>query len=492
MYTAKQVYEEKISFKPMSEENFNKLKAHFKKLYPDGNYSCIRWSKSRYSNPCCEVALRPYQYSFYPDLSGHTVYHMTQSYLGAVGDDIQSTKEISFKEFDFEDQCIWPEKWYLMITEENKNILNFWRVKQPGCSFKNTKLNEGHYLVSKYEHDDSYYFSDNIKNAPYYSDYKEITFEQFKKAMDLDNVGKLAFKGFKQDLSCRSVVFEKGITYSLTDLGREPRLCSHDGYHYCNDLSNVFDHYPRIDITNRFCIIEILGKWTEDSSKGTTYSFRIIRELTRNEIDDYVNSNKLLEIENENYSNKKKQRDEEEIKLRKVLENKETINKIVKEELTRIEQEKQDKAKANISKFAKNLKLDIIRKFQEKYPHTQIGGSVGLFLHGVILQRFNTPINDFDIITPYYTLFEDLNNGVNSIKINLSDEDYKSGCDFDECISIGGIKADIRIDNHQKYNMIEFEGFKYKVSTLEAIWAAKLRYNVKKHNDDLREAMHLN
>lgn len=78
------------------------------------------------------------------------------------------------------------------------------------------------------------------------------------------------------------------------------------------------------------------------------------------------------------------------------------------------------------------------------------------------------------------------------ITINLlGEKEYKSGCDFDECITISGIKADVRIDNHQKYNIIEFEGFKYKVSALEAIWAAKLRYNAKKHNDDLREAMHL-
>lgn len=385
-----------------------------------------------------------------------------------------------------------PEKWFVKPTTlEEAEILNKWRVnkiKDEGrTAYTYLTLDLNTFLLSKHQHDDSYFYNES-KLPPFYDDYVELTFNQWEKLI-LNKSVKLAFKGFNSKLQCRDTKFEIGVTYSLPILNRKPKLCTSDGYHYCNRLEEVFNHYVN-SVNNRFCIIEVLGDFSEDETKGTTYSFRIIRELTKIELVNWEIANILLDIEYEDYDNKKKQRDEAESKIKDKITNKALIDEAVKEELVKIKQETEDKAKERTAKIVKNMKLDIVKAFQEKYPHTQIGGSVGLFLHGIELNRFyNSCINDLDIITPYYTLFENIND---KITINLlGEKEYKSGCDFDECIAINGIKADVRIDNHQKYNIIEFEGFKYKVSALEAIWAAKLRYNAKKHNDDLRESMHL-
>lgn len=56
---------------------------------------------------------------------------------------------------------------------------------------------------------------------------------------------------------------------------------------------------------------------------------------------------------------------------------------------------------------------------------------------------------------------------------------------------IGNIKVDYRIDPKQRYEIIEYDGFKFKVSNLLTILEAKMRYamlpNGKKHKSDLEE-----
>lgn len=318
---------------------------------------------------------------------------------------------------------------------------------------------------------------------------KIISFDEWSNLMNLKNIkGKYAYKGFNSELKCRNEKFEIGITYSKPS-NDKPKLCSSDGYHYCNTLSNVNEHYPFAN-NNRYCIIEILGNYTEDKSKGITTSFRIIRELTTEEIrtmsTNYDYSNSFIDSIESDLDKTKDNRDKNEASIKTKVENQALIDALVKEELKKHSEIEKNKAKEQTQKIAKAMRLDLVRKFQKQYPHTQICGSVGLFLHGIELKRFTRDINDFDIITPYYTKFEHLPCGV---LIDEISSEGRSGNDFKECITIEGIKADVRIDNTQKYDIIEFDGFKYKVSVLEAIWAAKLRYNNPKHNADLKEAM---
>lgn len=299
---------------------------------------------------------------------------------------------------------------------------------------------------------------------------------------------KLAFKGFEKShlgIECRGEVFSINKIYNKYGnwtVNSKPKLCSSDGYHYCNKLKDINHFYKFSKKENVFGIIEILGAYSEDEIKGVTSSFKILRLLTEQEVISYTKDSDLdcsellkLELDPEyktQFEFNKKVKEAVKIKLEEYSKNE-----------LEIEKEK-------TSKMAKSMKLDLIRRFQMQYPHTQIGGSVGLFLHGVKLDRFAHRINDFDIITPYYTKFENLHgDGLENIEIIENSSEGRSGNDFKECITIKGIKADIRIDNTQKYDIIEFEGFKYKVSVLEAIWAAKLRYNNHKHISDLKEAM---
>lgn len=92
MYTAQQVRDERISFKPMSRAQFDKLKAHFEKLYP-GDYSKVSYGTSR--------RFRFYQEKYGENLSGEQANDLNSSYLDAP-QSIKSTKEISFEEFDFQ------------------------------------------------------------------------------------------------------------------------------------------------------------------------------------------------------------------------------------------------------------------------------------------------------------------------------------------------------------------------------------------------------
>jgi len=248
---------------------------------------------------------------------------------------------------------------------------------------------------------------------------------------------KIGYKGFDTNLACRDQKFEIGNTYIKTPThSNTPRLCSSDGFHYCDTLENVFTYYPD-NGKNRFCEIEILGKDATDGLKSITTSFKIIKELSRTEID----------------------------------------------------QIKEKTAKENIKK---SFNIEALKEFQTKYPMTFIGGSTALFLHGVSLKRWGSSnVSDWDVITPYFILFQSEANGIHYTHAK------KSGNDFDETFFVdtpdgGFIKMDVRIDPKTRYEIIEFDGFKFKVAPLLTIVEAKMRYanqGNKKHQDDLKEML---
>jgi len=162
---------------------------------------------------------------------------------------------------------------------------------------------------------------------------------------------KKGFKGFDKNLSCRGEQFELGKVYYKDNI-ENPKLCSDQGYHYCNNLVDVFSHYSKSG-TNRFCEIEILGNFTDDKDgrKSITTAFRIVREIPKEEIES-------------------KDKKEKELKEKERL--------------------------------LKHMKLSTVQLLQEKYPQLIIGGSVALFLHGARLSRFNSsPVHDLDLISPF-------------------------------------------------------------------------------------------
>jgi hypothetical protein len=107
------------------------------------------------------------------------------------------------------------------------------------------------------------------------------------------------------------------------------------------------------------------------------------------------------------------------------------------------------------------LKLKELREFQKIYPESHCGGSIGLMLHGIDLQR-DLGNSDLDITTPD--------------EIQVNNEVYQErsdGNDFDYCLkrdipSTGYyVKFDIRVCPEPSFEVVEFEGYKYNVSRLK-------------------------
>jgi len=168
MYTAKQTVDQRISFKPMSREQFDKLKAHFEKLYP-GDYSRVQYSKNSY--------YRFYQERLsYESFQAEHANYMSYSYTKAA-ESIKSTNEISFEEFDFEDEFVLPAKWCVKRdTREKSLILSEWANK-----VSNTDRHEG-YSDKNFIHSENVCsYSSSPRSDGKQKGFTEITFEQFKK-----------------------------------------------------------------------------------------------------------------------------------------------------------------------------------------------------------------------------------------------------------------------------------------------------------------------
>jgi len=97
-----------------------------------------------------------------------------------------------------------------------------------------------------------------------------------------------AYKAFDENLQCRGFQFEIGKEYKHEG---EIELCK-NGFHACENISNVFNFYEFFGNGTRVCEVEILGQTeTEpDRVKLVTNHIRIIRELTQEEVLKLCNS----------------------------------------------------------------------------------------------------------------------------------------------------------------------------------------------------------
>lgn len=160
------------------------------------------------------------------------------------------------------------------------------------------------------------------------------------------------------------------------------------------------------------------------------------------------------------------------------------VNKTTGEAIWKsIEKSKQEKQEEQLDIA---MKLPTVRKLQEANPNLIIGGSISLYLQGVCLERFKSGEVDYDITLPYYQILE--------TKDGVTVEELKvrpSGSDYGEALLIEGVKADLRIDPSQKYEVINYKDFKYKVVPLVTIIKAKAEYALTrwglKHKEDLYE-----
>ena len=76
-----------------------------------------------------------------------------------------------------------PTKWYIQATEENREELNAWRLKNATQYLLRYHFAVGHTLLSEHHSDKSCYYSDDadaVRDCDEYKDYQEITLEQFR------------------------------------------------------------------------------------------------------------------------------------------------------------------------------------------------------------------------------------------------------------------------------------------------------------------------
>jgi len=126
-------------------------------------------------------------------------------------------------------------------------------------------------------------------------------------------------------------------------------------------------------------------------------------------------------------------------------------------------------------------KLDTVLEFQSKYPNSHVGGSIGLMLHGIDLQRplYNS---DLDITTDVFNPEETPNLEGRS---DANDFDYALKQVHEDGFYT---KLDIRVTPEPTFEVVEFEGNKYNVSKVKDIKFWKKKYadkGVLKHQNDL-------
>ena len=96
-------------------------------------------------------------------------------------------------------------------------------------------------------------------------------------------------KGFDENLQCRGFQFEVGKEYEIELNGRELKLCTNTGFHFCDNLQNVHEFY-NCNTNNRYCEIEVLGDMVGDGTKYISNHIKIVREIKGDELDNLKNS----------------------------------------------------------------------------------------------------------------------------------------------------------------------------------------------------------
>lgn len=89
------------------------------------------------------------------------------------------------------------------------------------------------------------------------------------------------YKGTNKNMICRDYQYELGEPYSIPD-GEEVKMCS-NGFHFCEDLSDVFQYYD-IGLGNRFFEVTACVRKSDlvnKDKKRVAKEIVFLRELSR-------------------------------------------------------------------------------------------------------------------------------------------------------------------------------------------------------------------
>lgn len=131
-----------------------------------------------------------------------------------------------------------------------------------------------------------------------------------------------------------------------------------------------------------------------------------------------------------------------------------------------------------------NQKLGIIKRLQQTFVDAYVGGSFGIFLHGIDLKR-SLNQSDIDMSVQSTIDYQKL------VEIDELEE-ASNPEDFDYCFRYNHFdsytKIDVRRNSEGSFIVIERDGVSYNVAKLEDIIVWKEKYaakGVQKHSDDL-------
>ena len=96
------------------------------------------------------------------------------------------------------------------------------------------------------------------------------------------------YKGFNKDLTCRDFQYEIGKEYKYEG---NIKLCS-EGFHFCRKLIDIHRYYNLKDEEVRVCEIIASGNIIEGDDKCVTDTIKIIRELSKEEMEEMKNIGK--------------------------------------------------------------------------------------------------------------------------------------------------------------------------------------------------------
>ena len=105
------------------------------------------------------------------------------------------------------------------------------------------------------------------------------------------NMKMIGYKAFNENLQCRGFQFEVGKTYETGRAKEDLRLCSDTVFHFCRELHRIENVSDYCISKSRICEVIAEGDVVTDGDKFGTNKLFILREIPREELNEYNKCN---------------------------------------------------------------------------------------------------------------------------------------------------------------------------------------------------------